>query len=129
MLGPTFGGLFWELHQSKKIGEAESAAAYGAEKAMDAVAKVRELEDRVDKLTLITMALWSLLRQVSDVTDEDLLERVKDIDLTDGRLDGKVRQPVGKCPQCNRVMSQKHKKCLYCGYEHIRGGPFDGVIT
>ena len=89
------------------------------------------LEARVDKLTLICMALWTLLKDATNLTDEQLAQRVKEIDLSDGRLDGKISHTVHNCPKCNRVLSQKHKRCLYCGYElpQKESGPFDEVTS
>ncbi|MDP7637385.1 MAG: hypothetical protein QF577_07540, partial [Phycisphaerae bacterium] len=80
-------------------------------------------------LTLICMALWSLLRERTDLAEDDLMERVKQIDLSDGRSDGKVRRkPIVRCPRCNRVMSQKHSRCLYCGAEDLEATAFDSVL-
>ncbi len=123
-------GLFWEIHQHQRIAEAESAATRGAEKALDAASQVRSFEERLDKLTLVSMALWSLLKETTDLTEEDLMERVKEIDLSDGKLDGKVRHALLRCPECSRVMSAKHKCCLYCGYDKPESHTaFDGVVT
>ena len=69
-------GLFWELHQTSHITGAEREAARASEQATHVTSHVHELEARIDKLTLISMALWSLLQQVSDLTEEDLVERV-----------------------------------------------------
>lgn len=82
-----------------------------------------ELERRINKLELICMALWSLLRENTDLTDDDLAARVEKIDAMDGSVDGRVAKGQIKCPQCNRVMSSKHEKCMYCGFES-QEGPF-----
>ncbi|MEI7833829.1 MAG: hypothetical protein WCJ56_11620 [bacterium] len=73
-------------------------------------------EQAIDRMTLLNMAMWSILKEKLGVTDEELLKRVEEIDLSDGRLDGKVHVQVSTCPQCNRQMSCKHQRCLYCGY-------------
>ena len=49
------------------------------------------------------------------VTDIELVERINDIDLSDGRLDGKVRKTTVACPKCNRTISQRFPQCMYCG--------------
>lgn len=121
--------MLWEFYQMRQIGEAQSAAASGAQAASDAKAGMQGIQARLDKLTLINMAMWSLLQEVSDLTEEDLIERIKQIDLSDGQLDGKVRSKAQQCPQCNRVMSSKHSRCLYCGYEgHGDFGAFGEVL-
>ncbi|MBN2328608.1 MAG: zinc ribbon domain-containing protein [Candidatus Omnitrophica bacterium] len=119
--------ILWEMYQQSQISTAQQSAAHGAEKAGDAAATVLHFQDRIDKLVLINMAMWSLIKEASDLTEEDLLERIKEIDLSDGVLDGKVKQPAVRCPQCGRVMSNKHRCCLYCGFEKMGEQAFDAV--
>lgn len=119
--------ILWEMYQQSRISSVESSAMRGEEKASDAARTVQYFQDRLDKLILINMALWSLLKQETNLTEEDLLERIKEIDLSDGVLDGKVRQTVIQCPKCGRTMSNKHRTCLYCGYAKEGAGAFDAV--
>ena len=49
------------------------------------------------------------------VTDVDLVQRINDIDLSDGKLDGTVRKSVVSCPSCGRTMARRFPKCMYCG--------------
>jgi len=86
------------------------------------------IEKRLDKLTLICMALWSLLSEKVQLSEEDLMERVKTIDLMDGEADGKLKRQVAKCSQCGRVMSPRHSRCLYCGADRLQLTAFDDVI-
>ena len=89
---------------------------------------VRELEERLDHLTLACMAVWSLLQETTKLTEEDLMERVKQIDLADGKQDGKLKLGVSKCAQCGRVMSQRHIRCLYCGADKLNTTAFDAAL-
>jgi hypothetical protein len=74
-----------------------------------------ELVDRVERLNLICMAMWSLMKEKTDLTEDDLRNRIQEIDLSDGVLDGRVRIAAGACPKCGRMMSSRFKRCLYCG--------------
>jgi hypothetical protein len=89
--------------------------------------EVQQIEQRFDRLILVNMALWSLLQEKTGLTEQDLLDRVQEIDLADGQLDGKARKPVVKCPDCDRVMSSRHKRCLYCGAERLDHSAFDSA--
>ncbi len=89
--------------------------------------EIWQLMERLDRLTLVNMAVWSLLREKTNLTEEDLLERVKQIDLLDGTQDGKVTRQVAKCSNCHRVMNQRHPRCLYCGHEKLKVSAFDSV--
>ena len=86
------------------------------------------LEDRVNKLTLICWSMWTLIMETTDLTEEDLLQRMKDLDVMDGNTDGMVTPQAATCPKCNRTMSAKHNRCLYCGAEKFIGGAFDYLL-
>ena len=75
----------------------------------------RLLEERVDRTLLACEAMWSIMRDKLGVTDVDLVERINDIDLSDGKLDGKVRKTAVACPKCKRTISQRFPRCMYCG--------------
>src|SRR5437764_146547 len=106
-------------------GLAERAAADAGNRAEAATRTVKELESRVEKLTLVNLAIWSLLREKTGLKEEDLLDRVRQIDLQDGVLDGKLSRNTSECPKCHRVMSPRHKKCMYCGHEELVASAFD----
>lgn len=108
---------FYGLRAYGRVESARNAARRSEEKAEDAVDLARRLDDRIDRLALINMALWSLLQERTGLTEEDLANRVQELDLADGQVDGKVGGQVVQCPQCGRTLSQKHQKCLYCGFE------------
>ena len=107
-----FDSLLWDLYQQGQINETSRRVASVRQ---ELSASEREMQRRIDKLTLINMALFSLLEEKLGLTQEQLADRVRDIDLSDGALDGRAAPPAIKCPRCSRVMSVRHKKCLYCG--------------
>ena len=87
-----------------------------------------ELESRVDRLSLVNLALWTLLQERTDLTEEALLNKVQELDLQDGKLDGRMQSTVIDCPQCHRPLSQRHRKCLYCDYKLEVDDAFDGIV-
>lgn len=123
--------LLWNLHQQRRIAGLESQVSQAGRKAERGV---EELEQRVESLLLVNMAMWSILKERLGVTDEQLAARVKEIDLKDGRLDGRVGAPpataspaagdVIRCTACNRAMSARHKVCMYCGGQPDRATVF-----
>jgi hypothetical protein len=117
--------LLWDLHQERRIGQAQDGANQAARKATDFQERVRFLEDRLDRMLLQNMAMWSLLRDTMGLTDQDLVARVQEIDLQDGVADGKVtRTAPTTCPRCQRMFSPRHQRCLYCGHEAAVKNPF-----
>jgi len=86
--------------------------------ARQAHTEVTYLNQKVERLMMITEALWTILKETTEYTDEDLVEIIREIDLKDGKLDGKVAQePPELCPKCKRVLQKNKKNCIYCGSE------------
>lgn len=80
------------------------------------------LENQVERLLMITEALWEMLKEQHGYTDEELTTRVQNIDLRDGVLDGKVAKgKVDTCHSCKRKLSYRHTMCIYCGAPVKRG--------
>lgn len=102
-------------------GQAEAARATGD--ARRAQTDVSILEARLDKAMLACEAMWTIMRDKFGLDDVQLIERINDIDLSDGKLDGKVRKPVVACPKCGRKISQRFPACMYCG-QPILHDPF-----
>lgn len=116
------------LQQNYRIASAEADAALGTRKAESVERRLEHLEERVNRLSMLNLALWSLLEEKAGLTEEELLNRVQEIDLRDGKLDGKVQSGIIECPQCHRPLSQRHRKCMYCEYEFSGGHAFEDVV-
>jgi len=108
--------LFSYMYLSSAVTGGTSGSAAAAESAAGSASrKVNELAARCDQLVMVCEAMWTLLRDKLGVTDEELVTRVNDIDLSDGKLDGKVRKTAVSCPKCNRTIARRFPKCIYCG--------------
>ena len=80
-----------------------------------AQSQVRMLEANLAKALMINEALWELIRDKLNLTEDDLNNKLYEIDMRDGALDGKNQRPVSDCPNCHRKVSSRHPACLYCG--------------
>ena len=107
-------GMIWELGQSRKIRQAEATAAQGAAQAGALEAQVRRLEGRVDKLAVVCEALWSLLAERTELSEDDLLARVEQLAADKTGPDGKPKNRA-KCPKCGREVVPQNNRCFYCG--------------
>jgi len=76
---------------------------------------VRASDERLDQLLLVCAAMWELLRERTNLTEEDLVARVAEIDARDGVADGRITKQPRTCPGCGHTVYPRHKKCLYCG--------------
>ena len=98
-------------------------AAEASGHARRAKTSVAQLEDRLDRATLACEAMWLILKEKLGVGDEELLNRMNELDLSDGELDGKVRKSAVACPSCGRTIARRFPKCMYCG-QPIMHDPF-----
>ncbi|MBL7220224.1 MAG: hypothetical protein ISS69_08925 [Phycisphaerae bacterium] len=118
-------GLFIAGASQASVNQAQEAAGTASRAAADARTQNRETQLDVEKLFMITEALWKMVKEQHGYTDDQLAEIICDIDLRDGQLDGKVaRQPNPPCSQCGRMLMGRHPVCLYCGAVAVRG-PFE----
>jgi|GEM_PF-649010 len=108
---------------------AARAADAAAKKAMDARSDIQALRAAIDKLILVDRALWEIIAESQGLTEEYLLNKVNEIDLRDGVLDGKIREPVRKCASCGKVLQKGHTKCVYCGTKDEGANPFQNINT
>jgi hypothetical protein len=85
-------------------------------KAVEAQGEVEVLRQDVERLLMITEALWSFLKKEHGYTDAQLVQAVTEIDMRDGQLDGRTTQAqAAPCPQCGKINSARRSRCIYCG--------------
>jgi hypothetical protein len=119
--------FLWEFEQHRRIAENEGLASRADHNAREARYKTTSHEGRLDTMTLAVMAMWSILQDRLGVTEDQLVKRMQELDLSDGKLDGKVAQPASTCVSCSRVMNARYKRCIYCGGESLDVRPFAGI--
>lgn len=108
----TIGGAFYHSASSSMAAQDSIEAK---SKARQAQAKVRILEENLAKALMINEALWELIRDRLGLTEDDLNNKLYEIDMRDGKLDGKNQRPISECPNCQRRVSSRHAACIYCG--------------
>ncbi len=74
---------------------------------------IRELQANIDHLSLVCMAMSEMLEEVG-FSKKMQLAKIEEIDLRDGKLDGKF-VASHTCNACNRVVAARHTSCMYCG--------------
>jgi hypothetical protein len=116
------------LHAQNQAKHASTKVKTVNEELRDTRARLALLEIDVDRLLLVNRALWELLSQEETLDEEHLIEKVKEIDLRDGTLDGKFRKAeIKHCTSCGRVLNRRHYRCLYCGSESLNVDPLNSV--
>ncbi len=82
------------------------------------------IQERTDRLVLVTQAMWTLVSEKMGVTHADLVKRMADLDASDGTVDGRVTAPPVKC-SCGAMVCRKFNRCLFCGKVYEPGSTFD----
>ena len=106
-----------DLHQSLRLNEQRKDITHAAREAREAGREIDLLTEHVERLRLGAAALWELLRDHTQLGDEDLLAKIREIDLRDGIEDGRIREPPRGCPSCGRTNGARHRACIYCAQE------------
>ncbi len=76
--------------------------------------RINVFEANLAKALLISETLWEFIKEEHGLTDEQLHEKVYEVDMRDGTLDGKHQRKAVECPNCRHMVSPRHPACLYC---------------
>ena len=97
----------------KRIGMVASADTFASSPTSD----TDKLTDRLDRMAMVMEAMWSLLED-GGYSREQLIERLEQMDASDGSVDGRVTRPPSRCPQCDSAVTAGSKICQICGWEN-----------
>lgn len=89
--------------------------------AATAAREVADLKEKLRHLELITRAIWELVRESTQLTEADLLQKVREVDL--GDTDASMKQ----CGACSRPNNARRLKCLYCDADLPQGTAFEAL--
>jgi len=105
--------------------EAKTMAENAQAEARSAQTRLELLQCDVERLLLITEALWTCMKRQHGYNDEDLARLVSDIDMRDGKLDGRLAlSKPHTCPYCNHILGKNRPFCYYCG-KPVESEPFE----
>jgi hypothetical protein len=82
------------------------------------------LKHDIDRLLLITEALWTILKQQNNYTDDTLVQLIQGIEQSRTSPDSTTSKdaPIA-CPACGRPNTAKRNFCIYCG-KPLPANPF-----
>lgn len=104
-----------DLYQNAEIRHTKGLATEARRRTREAESDIADLSRRAETLALACQALWELLRETNGFRDEQLVNKILEIDLRDGKRDGKISKRPVSCPECGRANSSTQRKCFYCG--------------
>jgi hypothetical protein len=107
---------WWNVRQSHQI-------VQNQQKTGKVETRVTSVDDKIERLMLINVAMWELLSASSGLSDDNLRRKIEEVDLRDGQLDGRISAPPASCRKCGRHYGRRHARCIYCGTAS-EGSPF-----
>lgn len=119
-----FYSMFRKAHRHNHMATAFENASSAKAKSDHLYGEVKRLTQQVDRLTLASQALWELLRDHGDLTEDKLASKMLEVDLRDGVQDGRIGPGKTHCPSCKRLTGTHRDICLYCGADVDRDHAF-----
>lgn len=110
--------LYLYLRQNHRLGEVSKAAHNAETEVFNADQKLRALQKDFDLLSLVNQSLIEIVSEKLGITEEDILQKIEEVDLRDGVKDGKLSTATLQCPKCHRGYNMRLDKCLYCGFSN-----------
>jgi hypothetical protein len=121
----------WDLQQAmaiRDVSDRQDAAAGLVESRQEqARDEMYRVEDRVDRLLLLTEAVWELCAPQLGLTEEHLRAKVVELDGRDGSVDGHRVRQARRCTQCAAAVPKDRTTCVFCGHPEPGSAPFDVV--
>jgi hypothetical protein len=117
--------MLWDNYDPTGTAAAQRAAESAESKVEHCARAIEALQRRADRLSLACQAMWELIRERSDLTEEDIEKKILEIDGRDGSVDGRIGTGVVDCPSCGRKTSSKRDSCVMCGAPIKRQYPFE----
>lgn len=116
---------FFDIHQEHRLHRQRKDIDDASRQARRAKNEAEDLRERLDRLHLATSAMWELLCERTGLDEDDLLAKIEEVDLRDGKADGRIdaRAPAVQCPACARPNHSQRKACLYCGMKLPASSP------
>jgi hypothetical protein len=105
---------YYGYHSARDAAQSAGEAGRAANRAENALAR---LEDALERQALIIRTLLTACERAGIFNEDQFRELVTEVDLSDGRLDGKYKPQMGPqgCPNCGKTNGKRAVKCMYCG--------------
>ena len=71
------------------------------------------LSEKIDQLYVMNLAALELLGDLG-VSQTEIMSKIEEIDLRDGKADGKLALPT-ECSDCGHRIAKRRTHCFYCG--------------
>src|SRR5215469_11555557 len=103
---------------------AMTTATQAENTANEAQTQIDIFKHDIDRLLLITEAMWTFMKQEHGYTDDTLVKLIQDLERQKTSATGvSVKDPPVACPSCGRNNTATRPFCMYCG-KPLQMNPF-----
>jgi len=113
----------YDIYLQSRVSGVEALQAHSDKRITDTSERLRVLEQRYDRMRMVNIALWGLLKKRLNLTDDDLKSALEIVDTHLGSSDGRLtpKATLVNCPHCSHPIKDGSLVCIWCGYK-LRGG-------
>lgn len=104
--------------------ETERGALKSSDVVDEFIRRIAVIENKLNRIALISEVQWEILKQVTSFTDEQLTDRIESL-VQEKENNAKTKVT---CPKCSQRTFEKNRKCIYCGMDlnvQKKVNPFD----
>lgn len=110
--------IIYDLFQQYSLGKLRKETNELSQEVRDFKGTHRSHDEQIKSSALILESIWELVKERTGLDDQDLMEKITEVDLRDGVADGKRREKASTCLGCGRKISNRFQKCYHCGVEN-----------
>ncbi|GAB1267641.1 hypothetical protein NBRC116493_08940 [Aurantivibrio infirmus] len=115
----------WEIFQFRKMSSTEYKADKAGVMSHANLEGIRHVSSQIENLILANQAMWELLSEKHGLTENDLLQKMNEVDLRDGKQDGKItKKRITACSDCGHKITKQRQNCYWCGSVLVTGSLF-----
>jgi len=110
-------GGFFAISAHQRSREARDAAHDNRDDIQTLRWTINDLTEQLGRHALALQTLMTIATRKGLFTEDELRETLQEIDLMDGRLDGKYvpKATPLKCTKCGKTNGRSAASCMYCG--------------
>lgn len=109
-------GLINDFSQHCQISQLQGDVRWQGTKVELMTGDLAELGREVSRVRLAVEAISEILQTHLGVESQEIVQKMLEIDLRDGKRDGRITPTPKSCESCQRPFPATTARCIYCGH-------------
>ncbi|MBS0380771.1 MAG: hypothetical protein JSS29_20010 [Proteobacteria bacterium] len=110
---------------SSKVAGISALQASTDQRLTSSTERLTALEHKYERMHIVMVALWGLLKEHTSLTDADLKRFVANVEASEAQNRGAAGTMA--CPHCSRTVRKSATRCPWCGGAITTGDAFQGT--